>query len=202
MKFVSGLGFSNGWALLVLKGPPPFVPKILIGFLRRERPLRNHLIGDRLRCCLAVSTGGLYGLRVQQLCCVVGPQVLDHALRHKHHRDYQACGKQNPQHRPRDIHPEVADGFGFFPRDATDHGDGKSNANARRRKIVVGKAGHLREIAHGRFAAVVLPVRVRGERSGGIERQRGRNGSEVLRIPGQPLLHALDQIEDQHRHAR
>jgi hypothetical protein len=29
-KFVSGLGLSNGWALLALKKPPPFVPSSLI----------------------------------------------------------------------------------------------------------------------------------------------------------------------------
>jgi len=29
-KFTSGVGFSNGWALLALKKPPPFVPSILI----------------------------------------------------------------------------------------------------------------------------------------------------------------------------
>ncbi len=29
-KLISGVGFSNGWALLALKKPPPLVPSILI----------------------------------------------------------------------------------------------------------------------------------------------------------------------------
>ena len=29
-RFTSGVGFSNGWALLALKNPPPFVPSILM----------------------------------------------------------------------------------------------------------------------------------------------------------------------------
>ena len=30
MKFESGVGFSNGWALLALKKPPPLVPHSLM----------------------------------------------------------------------------------------------------------------------------------------------------------------------------
>ncbi len=29
-RFTSGVGFSNGWELLALKKPPPFVPSILM----------------------------------------------------------------------------------------------------------------------------------------------------------------------------
>ena len=38
-KLVSGVGFSNGWAALALKKPPPLVPSILMATLRGDRPL-------------------------------------------------------------------------------------------------------------------------------------------------------------------
>jgi hypothetical protein len=38
MKFVSGVGFSKGCALLVLKKPPPLVPSILIASCEATGP--------------------------------------------------------------------------------------------------------------------------------------------------------------------
>ncbi len=37
-KFVSGVGFSNGWALFALKNPPPLVPSILIASCEATGP--------------------------------------------------------------------------------------------------------------------------------------------------------------------
>ena len=37
-KLLRGVGFSNGWALLVLKNPPPFVPSILIASCEATGP--------------------------------------------------------------------------------------------------------------------------------------------------------------------
>ena len=59
------------------------------------------------------------------------------------------------------------------------------DADRRRHEVVVREAGHLREIAHGRLAAVGLPVRVGRERRGGVERQRRRDRAESLRIERQ-----------------
>ena len=53
----------------------------LDGFLRSERSLRDHLVGNRLRRRLAVGAGRLDRLRIQQLRRVVRPQILNHALR-------------------------------------------------------------------------------------------------------------------------
>ena len=39
MKLVSGVGFSNGWALLALKNPPPLVPSSLITSCEATGPM-------------------------------------------------------------------------------------------------------------------------------------------------------------------
>ncbi len=39
MKLVSGVGFSNGWALLALKNPPPLVPSSLIASCDATGPI-------------------------------------------------------------------------------------------------------------------------------------------------------------------
>jgi hypothetical protein len=41
MKFVSGLGLSNGCALLALKKPPPFVPSSLIASCEATGPIAS-----------------------------------------------------------------------------------------------------------------------------------------------------------------
>ena len=38
MKFENGVGFSNGWAELALKKPPPFVPSILMAVCEAAGP--------------------------------------------------------------------------------------------------------------------------------------------------------------------
>ena len=37
-KFVNGVGFSNGWAALALKKPPPLVPSCLIASCEATGP--------------------------------------------------------------------------------------------------------------------------------------------------------------------
>ena len=48
MKFVSGVGFSNGCALLALKKPPPLVPSCLIASCEATGPIAS--------ICLAPSS--------------------------------------------------------------------------------------------------------------------------------------------------
>ena len=40
-KFVSGVGFSNGWAVLALKKPPPLVPSCLMASCEATGPERD-----------------------------------------------------------------------------------------------------------------------------------------------------------------
>ena len=53
MKFESGVEFSNGWAALALKKPPPLVPNILIAICEATGPNGDGLFAafqtDRVR---------------------------------------------------------------------------------------------------------------------------------------------------------
>ena len=92
-KFVSGVGFSNGWALLALKKPPPLVPSSLIASCDAT--------GPRRRICLAPSS---------VVTVVVGREVLDHALRDEDERedDADAAGARR-RCRAIEVDPEVAE---------------------------------------------------------------------------------------------
>ena len=61
MKFVKGLGFSKGCALLTLKKPPPFVPSSLMNSLRSDHPAQ-WLLGNSLALLLICS------VRISQNC--------------------------------------------------------------------------------------------------------------------------------------
>ena len=65
-------------------------------------------------------------------------------------------------------------------------------------KLVHHDAEHLREIAHGGFAGVGLPVGVAGEAPGLHERQVPRTVRQLLRVQRQPLL----GHEDRHDRTR
>ena len=62
-KFVSGFGFSKGWAALALKKPPPFVPSCLIASCEATGPIAI--------VCLAPSsvTTSWYGERFWIIPC-------------------------------------------------------------------------------------------------------------------------------------
>ena len=66
---------------------------------------------------------------------------------------------------------------------------------------MIRQSSHLSQIAHGGFAAIVLPVGVRRKRGRCVESKIGAYRRKFLRIPGQDLLGALDQIQHQHGNA-
>ena len=66
---------------------------------------------------------------------------------------------------------------------------------------MISEAGHLREIAHRRLTGVALPVRVRRERRGRVERRVRGDRAKALGIEWQPALQALQRVEGQHRDA-
>ena len=63
---------------------------------------------------------------------------------------------------------------------------------------MVSETGHLGQVAHGRFARVKLPVRVRREADGRVERELGRNADHALRVQRQVRLEPLDAVRDEH----
>ena len=82
--------------------------------------------------------------------------------------------------------------------DAANQRDGDHDAHGRRPEVVRRQAGHLGEIAHGGFGRVELPVGVGGEAGGGVPGQVGADAGEMLRIPGQVRLQALDGVGEHH----
>ena len=57
-----------------------------------------------------------------------------------------------------------------------------------------GQPHHLREIGHGGFAAVALPVGVGGEADRRVEGQIGAQRAESLRVERQQVLQPQDDI--------
>ena len=182
--------------------------ELLDDLLRGHRSLRDRLRGDRIHHRLAagvnrrlaIGADVLDLLRLHQLYRVVGPQVLHHALRDQHQRAHNAERQQHPQAGADQVHPEIADGLHLAAGNAANEGNRQRDADRRRREVVVGEPGHLRQIAHGGFAGIVLPVGVGGERRRRVERQRLRDRRKLLRIQRQKSLYPLHQVQQQHRH--
>src|ERR1700735_195952 len=83
--------------------------KHLDRFLRSDRPLRDELLGDRLRGGLAIVAGGGDLLWLNECGLVVGPQVLHHSLRDKNERHDKADRQEYPKKAASEIHPKVSD---------------------------------------------------------------------------------------------
>ena len=168
MMFVQALGFSNGWAELAFKKPPPLVPSSLIDLLARHRAQRDGLLGAFER--RHVDRTG---------------QRLRHAERDEDKREYDRDRQQDVEDDARHIDPEIADRGRGRAREGAHERERHREARRGGQEVVDGEAEHLREMTHRRLAAVVLPVGVGDEADRGVERQIGRNGVEALRIERQ-----------------
>ena len=182
--------------------------EFLDDLLRSHRTLRDGLLGDGVHYRLAVGIeAGLpsaprcwHLLRFHELHLVVGLQVLHHALRNQQQSADDAERQQHPQGGANHINPEVSDGFHLAASDAANECDGQRDADGCRRKVVVGKSGHLGEVAHRRFAGVGLPVGVGSERSCGVEGQwSGAIAPNFCGLNGKMSLNTLNQVQHQHR---
>ena len=71
------------------------------------------------------------------------------------------------------------------------------DAGRRRDEVLHGQAGHLHEIGHRAFAAIVLPVGVGDEADGGVEGEFGLDGGHAGGIERQAALEPLQDIEHQ-----
>ena len=141
----------------------------------------EHLDGF-LRSDGALADG--LGLAFEGMRDGVGVQVLGDALGDQEQRVDDAGGQQDVEQGAGGVDPEVADGRRRGALDAADEGDRHDDADGGGKEVVGGQAGHLGEIAHGRFGRVELPVGVGGETGGGVPGQVGPDGGEVLGVPG------------------
>ena len=158
MKFVSGVGFSNGCALFALKNPPPLVPHALMISCDATGPCAMTCVSADER-----SRGDAmsYGLRFCTTPCETSASA-----------PTRQNGSSTQSERADEVDPEIAEGVALALRDAANERNRERDADGGRREIVVRQAGHLREIAHRRLAAVRLPVRIGHERRRRVERQR------------------------------
>jgi hypothetical protein len=142
-------------------------PELLDDLLRRHGPL-----GDRLRRTLDGLGDG------------VRREVLNRPLRDEHERANDGDRQQDVQRAARDVNPEVADLVGPMAGEPADQRNRDRNTGGRRHEILHGQRRHLHQIAHRGFAAVPLPVRVRHEAHGRVERLVGAHlaRAESLRI--------------------
>ena len=184
-KLVSGVGFSNGCALLALKKPPPLVPNCLMISCDATGPCA-------IVCSRTTVDCGFPSAPVVVMVCGSTTATLSYGLKFcttpcetRNSAPTIADRQQHPERGPDHVDPEVADRVLLRLGDAADERDRHRDADRRRHEVVVGEPGHLREIAHGRFAAVGLPVGVGRERHRGVEREGRRDRPEPLRIERQ-----------------
>ena len=160
--------------------------------LRRHRTLHDVLFGDGLffhhrlvvsaldRLALVVFLLDLDFHRLHQRRLGVTVEILNHPLRHQKDREDEANGQQQVIGHAHEIDPEIADGLGRMARDRPDKRGGDGNAGRGGNEIVKGQRDHLREIRHGGFAAVALPIGVGGETDRGVESEIVAHRCRVL----------------------
>ena len=199
-KFESGVGFSNGCALLALKKPPPLVPNCLMISCDATGPCAIVCSRHHLRLRLAVGArGASRSADRSPPPCRTALKFCTTPCETRNSEPTIEIGSSTQSERAHHVDPEVAERVLLLLRDAADERDRHRDADRRRHEVVVREAGHLREVAHRRLAAVGLPVRVGRERRGGVEGQVGRDGAEALRVERQQLLQPLHRVEHQHR---
>ncbi len=187
--------------------------------LGSHRPFRDGLRVDHLRhhdrialCVLdrvsvRVVLRHLHRFLLDQGGSIVGLEVLDHTLRDQEQRGDQAKGQQQVVGEAHEIDPEIAHRFRRMPGDAAHERRRDGDADRRGKEIMAGQRDHLREIRHGRLAAVALPVGVGGEAGRGVEGEVVGQTREFLRVerkrslqPQQGVGHQHgEEAEEQHR---
>ena len=162
----------------------------LDGDLRSDRPKRDGLLG-------AFQRGGVD----------IGAEGLGHAEPDEDERQHDADGQQHVERGAGQVDPEIAERFSRSPGKTADQRHRDGDAGGGRDEVLDGQAGHLHEIGHRAFAAVVLPVGVGDKAGRGVEGQLRRNGGHAGRVERQNTLETLQkieqneagQIEQQHR---
>ncbi len=157
--------------------------------LRGRRADRDDLVEDDLAVRVL--------RRLQERDGLVGRERLHDALRDEQERHDNRERQEHVEHAPREVEPEVPDRRRGLARERSNERNDDRHRGGRRHEVLHGERRHLDEVAHRRFAAVRLPVRVRHEADRRIERQVGRDRRHRLRIRRQRSLHALEQVDEQ-----
>ena len=181
-RFVNGVGFESGCAEFALSVPPPFVPSSLIAsWLANGPPGIDWVAPSSVRA--SVNPSKLW----------IAPRATSTSA------STIASGRRirvTARVRSTQKLPIVSLRRRVMPADERDR---DRDPDRRRDEVLDGEPAHLREVAHRRLAAVVLPVRVGDEADGGVERERRRDAGDVGRVEEERALDALEQVEAEHR---
>ena len=183
-RFVKPLAFSNGWAELAFRVPPPFVPSSLIASWLAKGPPGM----DWVACSSVVAFSGPRSVWIAPWLTMTTAMTT--------HRGSRI--RTTPRTRSTQKLPMVADRRRARPRIRA---TATVRPTAAETKFCTARPGHLREVAHRVLAGVVLPVRVGHEAHGGVEGEGLGHRPDVGRVDGQRSLEALEGVDDEDGHA-
>ena len=116
MKLVMPVGFSNGWAELALKNPPPFVPSCLMAIWLATGPPGI----DWTTVSATAASIGVASVWPARFCTTPPSDSSD--------GDDERQRQQDAQRGAGEVDPEVAERAPAAPADAADDGDGDGHA--------------------------------------------------------------------------
>ena len=120
---------------------------------------------------------------------------LRNAERDKRERDKDGDGQEHVERAAREIDPEVSNCRRFSAGESAHQRKRHRETRRGRHEVMHGETEHLREMAHRRLAAVVLPVGVGDEGKRGVEGKIGRNAIKPLGVERQEVLQPLKRVE-------
>jgi hypothetical protein len=140
--------------------------------LFRHRGLLHHpdAVGGGHGLALGVDCRCLHREWLEQRDRAIRCGALYDALAQEHDGQQRRWRQQHVERGAREVDPEVPDPVGLVTRDAACQCDQHRDAGRRGEEVLHAKAERLRQIAKRRLATITLPVRVRREADGGVER--------------------------------
>ena len=126
--------------------PPPLVPIILMASCEATGPCAMVWVPPST----VVDLG-------------VGVEILNHSGGAKIQSSDDGERQQHVESGAGHVHPKVADRFRLLAGEAANYGDGDRDTHGGRGEVIHSQRNHLREVTHGRFARVRLPVGVAQE---------------------------------------
>ena len=185
-QLVRPVGFSKVVAELALRNPPPLVPSCLMASMKPIGP-RGIVWLTPLMTSWMLDRAG---------------ESLHRPLADEDDPGDEGDGDQDVEKGAGDVDPEVPHRRGVLAGETPDEHQGHGDAHRGGHELLDGEGTHLREVRHGRLAAVVLPVGVGHERRGRVEAERLRHRPQVLGIERERPLDADDHVGEDDRDRR
>ncbi len=147
-----------------------------------------------------IGFGNLYGLLFGQRDRVVRLEILDDSLGNQKHGVDNTDREQEVIVDTHQVDPEIANGFRRVPGNAADKGGRNGDSDSGGKEIMAGQGHHLREVRHGAFTSVALPIGVRREACRRVECEMIGQGGEFLGIERQNILEPENGVGEEHAH--